>query len=80
MNSTSTDQSVVRMINQIARNFEVQGEDAAAAATAEHVRLFWDPRMKEAIQRCDTGDLSPIARKAVQLLATKSAEAKLPGR
>ena len=54
------------MVDQIARNFAVQGEEAAIAATAEHLRLFWDPRMKAAILADDRAALSPIARAAVE--------------
>ena len=57
------------MVDQIARNFAVQGEEAAIAATAEHIRLFWDPRMKAAILADDRAALSPIAREAVERLA-----------
>jgi formate dehydrogenase subunit delta len=56
------------MANQIARNFAVQGEERAAAATAEHIKLFWDPRMKAAIMAGDKADLSPIAAAAVAML------------
>ena len=37
---------LIYMANQIARNFAVQGEAEAAAATADHIAKFWDPRMK----------------------------------
>ncbi len=57
------------MVDQIARNFAVQGEEAAIAATAEHIQLFWDPRMKAAILADDRAALSPIAREAVERLA-----------
>jgi formate dehydrogenase subunit delta len=57
------------MADQIARNFAAQGEDAAAAATAEHIRLFWDPRMKAAILADDRTALSPVVAGAVQRLA-----------
>ena len=40
---------LVYMANQIARNFEAIGHDAAAKATADHVASFWDPRMKSQI-------------------------------
>ena len=56
------------MIDQIARNFAAQGEEAAIAATAEHIRLFWDPRMKAAILADDRAALSPIAAAAVERL------------
>jgi formate dehydrogenase subunit delta len=56
------------MANQIARNFAVQGEDAAIAATCEHLQLFWDPRMKAAIVASDRAGLEPIAAAACALL------------
>ena len=58
------------MANQIARNFAVQGDERAAAATAEHITLYWEPRMKAAIVASDKADLSPIAAAAVARLAT----------
>ena len=57
------------MADQIARNFAAQGEAEAIAATAEHIRLFWDPRMKAAIRADDPAALGPIARAAVAHLA-----------
>ncbi len=56
------------MVDQIARNFAVQGHDKAVAATADHIVRFWDPRMKAAIV-AQNGALSPIARGAIELLA-----------
>lgn len=57
-----------RMANQIAANFAIQGEAQAIAATAEHMQLFWDPRMKAGIFADDLSGLSPIARAAVERL------------
>ena len=54
------------MANQIALNFAVQGEEAAIAATTQHLRDFWDPRMKAAIRADDRAELSPIAAAAVE--------------
>jgi formate dehydrogenase subunit delta len=62
---------LVYMANQIARNFEAIGHDAAAAATADHIASFWDPRMKSQIfALIDAGeaDLSPAARAALTSL------------
>ncbi|MBW8753596.1 MAG: formate dehydrogenase subunit delta [Sphingomonadales bacterium] len=56
------------MADQIARNFAAQGEDEAIAATAEHIRLFWEPRMKAAILADDRSALSPIVAAAVARL------------
>lgn len=60
------------MANQIARNFAAQGEDAAIAATAQHLRDFWDPRMKAAILADDRQALDPIAQAAVECLVRQS--------
>jgi formate dehydrogenase subunit delta len=56
------------MADQIARNFATQGEAEAVAATAEHIRLFWDPRMKAAILSDDRAALSPVVAAAVAKL------------
>jgi formate dehydrogenase subunit delta len=56
------------MANQIARNFAAQGEEAAIAAAAQHLRDFWDPRMKAEILADDRSALDPIARAAVDRL------------
>lgn len=57
------------MANQIARNLAAQGEGAAIEATFQHLRDFWDPRMKTAILGADRAALDPIARAAVERLA-----------
>lgn len=67
---------LVYMANQIARNFQALGHDAAAKATADHVASFWDPRMKTQIfaHLAEGGtDLSPAARAAVEHLRDKGA-------
>lgn len=55
------------MANQIARNFAAQGEEVAIAQTAQHIRDFWDPRMKAAIL-AERAGLEPIAAAAVAAL------------
>jgi formate dehydrogenase subunit delta len=63
---------LVYMANQIARNFEAIGADAAAASTADHMLAFWDPRMKAQIVECRAASpaaLTPIASAAVEILA-----------
>jgi formate dehydrogenase subunit delta len=59
---------LVHMANQIARNFAAQGDEAATAATVEHIRLYWDPRMREGIRAADRSALCPIAAAAVERL------------
>ncbi|RKF22790.1 formate dehydrogenase [Altericroceibacterium spongiae] len=56
------------MANQIARNFEVMGHIDAVEATADHINMFWDPRMKSQIFADAGTDLSPIAKAAIEEL------------
>jgi formate dehydrogenase subunit delta len=62
---------LVYMANQIGRFFRSQGEEAAIKGTAEHLKKFWDPRMRGAILQhlANGGDgLEPIARRAIEKL------------
>jgi formate dehydrogenase subunit delta len=58
---------LVHMANQIAQN--VLHEDNPAAAVAQHIKLFWDPRMKRDIQAADVQGLSPVAAAAIAQLS-----------
>jgi formate dehydrogenase subunit delta len=58
------------MANHIARNLSVQGEEVAIAAMTQHIRDFWDPRMKAAILADDRSVLDPIARAAIDRLSS----------
>jgi formate dehydrogenase subunit delta len=63
----NTTERLVHMANQIAANLI---HDADPAATmAEHIRLFWDPRMKTLIAAYEGGGLTPIAADAIRQLA-----------
>jgi hypothetical protein len=44
--SSSTTDTLVRMANQIADFFRIQPEGEAVSGTADHIRRFWDPRMR----------------------------------
>jgi formate dehydrogenase subunit delta len=62
------------MANQIGKAFRSQGEEAAVKATAEHIRKFWDPRMRATIlQHLANGGagLDPVARRAVERLQAR---------
>ena len=59
---------LIYMANQIARNFAVEGEDEAAAATADHIAKFWDPRMKAQLFAHGGEGLTPIAARALAAL------------
>lgn len=56
------------MANQIARNLAPQGEEQATELTYQHLKDFWDPRMKAAILGGNRDGLLPIARAAVDRL------------
>ncbi|WP_309623094.1 formate dehydrogenase subunit delta [Novosphingobium sp.] len=53
------------MANQIARNLAAQGEAQAVELTFQHLKDYWDPRMKAAILGGDRAGLDPIARAAI---------------
>jgi formate dehydrogenase subunit delta len=61
----------IRMINSIAAHFGYLHADQAAAAVADHIGRFWDPRMKQRLLLLvdsDTTDLTPVAVTAASLL------------
>jgi formate dehydrogenase subunit delta len=69
---------LIYMANQIGKFFQSQGQDKdkdkAVGGIAEHIRKFWDPRMREAIfAHLDAGGagLDPNVRDAI--LALKAA-------
>ncbi len=66
---------LVTMANQIADFFRTSNPDRAEAiaATAQHLRNFWDPRMRREIvahlhEGVGVSDLNEIARDAIRLL------------
>jgi formate dehydrogenase subunit delta len=64
---------LVYMLNQIATNLATDPDPVTAIA--EHVQLFWDPRMKQMILESDREGLCPAAAAAVQRLAQAHASA-----
>jgi len=58
------------MADQIARNFLALGHDKAILATADHIDMFWDPRMKAMIFADDRAQLGPVAGPAIDYLAS----------
>jgi formate dehydrogenase subunit delta len=57
------------MANQIARNLAAGGEVAAISGTAEHILLYWEPRMIRVLVEGDCAGHSAITREAVRRLA-----------
>ncbi len=61
----------VRLANELSVQFPHLSSTAAAAAVAAHIRRFWDPRLRTALQGfflSDEAALTPVARGAAQLL------------
>ena len=77
--NSGTAGKLVYMANQIATFFVSQDKATASEKTAEHLKKFWDPRMRAAILRhLEAGGhgLDPVARGAIEALqsdATRSA-------
>jgi formate dehydrogenase subunit delta len=70
---------LIYMANQIGKFFQSQGNDKAVAGIAEHIRKFWDPRMRSAIlAHLDAGGagLDPNVRDAITVLRLANAELK----
>lgn len=62
---------LVTMANQIGKFFATQPGDKAAEGVADHIRSFWDPRMRQAIfAHLDAGGegLDPVVRTALEKL------------
>jgi formate dehydrogenase subunit delta len=62
---------LIYMANQIGKFFQIQGHDKAVPGIAEHIKKFWDPRMRRAIFAhldSDGAGLDPNVREAIQAL------------
>lgn len=67
--SSSTVKTLVHQANQIADFFRLQPEQEAVTNTADHIRRYWDPRMRAQMAEhiAHGGDgLNPIARTAAE--------------
>ena len=68
--STSPDR-LIYMANQIGAFFNSQGDAMAVPGIADHIKKFWDPRMRKAIfAHLDAGGagLDPFVRDAIATL------------
>ena len=66
---------LIYMANQIGKFFASQGEKNAVYEIADHLKKFWDPRMRDDIlTHLDAGGsgLDPLVLKAVQELRNKN--------
>lgn len=75
---------LVHMANQIGKFFASQGAEKASAGVAEHIRKFWDPRMRATIlaHLAEGGaGLDPPVREAVaQLGRARESHGSQPAR
>jgi formate dehydrogenase subunit delta len=70
---------LIYMANQIGKFFSSQGREQAAAGTADHIKKFWDPRMRtEILAHLDAGGqgLDPVVRTALE--GVRDMEKKTP--
>ncbi len=73
----SSPDRLVYMANQIGRFFTSQGEGKAVPGIAEHIKKFWDPRMRSAIlAHLEAGGvgLDPEVKDAVTTLKKTGAQ------
>ena len=66
---------LVYMANQIGKFFELQRADEVVPGIANHIRKFWDPRMREAIfAYMDAGGegIDPPVREALDQLQAEA--------
>ena len=62
---------LVYMANQIGKFFQAQGSETAVTGVYEHIRKFWDPRMRRQLRAyLEAGGegLGDLARAAVERL------------
>ncbi len=66
---------LIRMANQIATFFKAQGEEAAVAQVADHLKAFWTPRMRADLYELVASDapkFDPVALAAALKVAENS--------
>lgn len=73
------DAKLVRMANQIGLFFQSKPPEQGAVGVAEHIRLFWEPRMRSRLlDLAEAGDqgLLPIVKAALPLVGATLADGK----
>jgi formate dehydrogenase subunit delta len=72
---------LVYMANQIGKFFASQGQEKATAGTADHIKKFWDPRMRAQIYahlEAGGAGLDPAVREALQRLHEAEGKTEKP--
>ena len=70
---------LVYMANQIGKFFASQGHETASAGTADHIKKFWDPRMRAQIfahLQAGGAGLDPAVREAIEHLARAESQGR----
>jgi len=69
------DEDLIRMANQIAAFFTPYSEDEAVKGVANHIAMFWEPRMRRQLHAIagSAKDLDPLVRRALDEPALKTA-------
>jgi formate dehydrogenase subunit delta len=64
---------VLRLAGDLAEQFRHRSPAEAAAAVAQHIRLFWDPRMRRALLSALDGEppFDPLIRDTAELLRSQ---------
>jgi formate dehydrogenase subunit delta len=65
------DAAEIRLINQVVVHFGYLSTEQAVTEVADHVRKFWDPRMKRRLFELvdsEASDFEPVALAAAALL------------
>jgi formate dehydrogenase subunit delta len=64
--------ALIRMANQIAAFFEPYPHDEALEGVVDHIKKFWEPRMREdlfkAMDKGEAAGLHPLALEAAKKL------------
>jgi formate dehydrogenase subunit delta len=67
-------EKLVMMANQIGKFFASQGDQMAVPGIAEHIKKFWEPRMRSAmLAHLDAGGVGvdPLVKQAFERLRQK---------
>ncbi len=72
-------EKLVYMANQIGKFFASQRDREPVAGIAEHIRMFWEPRMRHDIfvhlEQHGGAGLDPLVREAIERLRDEEAQA-----
>ncbi len=65
------DKDTIRMVNQIADFFKPYPQDEAVAGISEHIRSFWEPRMRSKLKHAV--DLGGVGMSDLAVAGAKAA-------